>query len=61
MFEFMRSYKIYNVRHTDGSWSEVNARSEAEAIQKSSRVVDKVQFVRYVSDPASDNERLNRR
>ena len=61
MFEFLRSHKVYNVRHTDGTWSQTTARSESEAIQKTSKAVDKVEFVRYVGDPASDHERLNRR
>ena len=56
--------KVFDVRHTDGTHSEVTARSETEAVklaqQMQRKAVDQVQFVRNVGDPANDFEFLQR-
>jgi len=65
MFDFLRSEKVYNARHTDGTWTQVTAKTESQAAQLAQsmkgKAVDKVQYVREVGEPASDFEILNQR
>ena len=63
MFDFLKSDKVFNARHTDGTWTEVTAKSESQAAslaqQMKGKAVDKVQYVREVGQPASDFEQLH--